>query len=150
MTREERYQIPILTSDGAVGVNVRIVRGSEKKGSVRLTMDSAAYGKVAAELHAEEKGIRGYLASDSRAGADRLQQEQSRVEELLAEPGEETAENEIRVIFSEHLDLTRFELAGGRSENPRDEADRKIQTKELYGMAEKMIQFFREGIAKEG
>lgn len=149
MTREERYQIPILTSDGAVGVNVRIVRGSEKKGSVRLTMDSAAYGKVAAELHAEEKGIRGYLASDSRAGADRLQQEQSRVQELLAEPGKETAENEIRVIFSEHLDLMRFELAGGKGEQPADGAQREIQTKELYTIAEKLIRFFREGITKE-
>ncbi|MGN0336478.1 MAG: DUF6240 domain-containing protein [Lachnospiraceae bacterium] len=149
MAREERYQIPILTSDGAVGVNVRIVRGSEKKGSVRLTMESATYGKVAAELHAEEKGIRGYLASDSRAGADRLRQEQPRVEELLTELGGETAENEIRVIFSEHLDLMRFELAGGKSGQPADEAQREIQTKELYTIAEKLIRFFREGITKE-
>ena len=149
MTREERYQIPILTGDGAMGVNVRIIRGSEKKGSVRLTMDSAAYGKVAAEFHAEEKGIRGYLASDSRAGTDRLQQEQPRVEELLGELTGDEAENEVRVIFSEHLDLVRFELAGGKSGQPADETRREIQTKELYGIAEKLIRFFREGITEE-
>ena len=149
MTREERYQIPILTTDGAMGVNVRIIRGSEKKGSVRLTMDSAAYGKVAAEFHTEEKGIRGYLASDSRAGTDRLQQEQPRVEELLGELTGDEAENEVRVIFSEHLDLVRFELAGGKSGQPADETRREIQTKELYGIAEKLIRFFREGITEE-
>ena len=149
MTREERYQIPILTTDGAMGVNVRIIRGSEKKGSVRLTMDSAAYGKVAAEFHTEEKGIRGYLASDSRAGTDRLQQEQPRVEELLGELTGDEAENEVRVIFSEHLDLVRFELAGGKSGQPADDTRREIQTKELYGIAEKLIRFFREGITKE-
>ena len=50
LAREERYQIPILTSEGVMGVNVRIVRSSEKKGRVRVTMDSAAYGKVASLL----------------------------------------------------------------------------------------------------
>ena len=149
LTREERYQIPVLTSDGVMGVNVRIVRGSEKKGSVRLTMESATYGKVAAELQVEEKGIRGYLASDSRSGADRLQKEQPRIEELLSELTGDTAENEIRVIYSEHLDLVRFELSGGKSEQPQDEAVREVQTKELYRTAEKMILFFREGITTE-
>lgn len=149
LTREERYQIPVLTSDGVMGVNVRIVRGSEKKGSVRLTMESATYGKVAAELQVEEKGIRGYLASDSRSGADRLQKEQPRIEELLGELTGDTAENEIRVIYSEHLDLVRFELSGGKSGQPQDEAVREVQTKELYRTAEKMILFFREGITTE-
>ena len=149
MTKEERYQIPILTGDGAMGINLRIIRGSEKKGSVRITMESAAYGKVAAELHAEEQGIRGYLASDSRTGADRLQREQSFMEELLGELTGDTAENEIRVIYSEHLDLVRIELSGGKSEQPQENAQREVQTKELYGIAEKLIQFFGEGITKE-
>ena len=149
MTKEERYQIPILTHDGAMGVNLRIIRGSEKKGRVRLTLESAVYGKVAAELDVQERGIRGYLASDSRIGVDRLQQEQPRMEELLSELAGDSAENEIRVIFSDHLDLARFELSGGKSEQSRDEAQREIQTKELYGIAEKMIRFFREGITKE-
>ena len=149
MTKEERYQIPVLTSDGAVGVNLKIVRGSEKKGSVRITMESAVYGKVAAELRTEETGIKGYLASDSRTGADRLQQERPRVEELLAGLTGDGAENEIHVIFSEHLDLVRFELSGGKSEQPQENAQREVQTKELYGLAEKMIRFFRESITKE-
>lgn len=148
MTKEERYQIPILTSDGAVGVNVKIVRGKEEKGSVRITMESEAYGKVAAELRAEANGIRGYVASDSRAGADHLKQEQPRMEQLLAELTEEGASNEVRVIYSNHLDLTRFELAGGKNEQPSDENLREIQTKELYGIAEKMIRFFREDVTK--
>lgn len=150
MAKEERYQIPILTSDGAMGMNLRIIRGTEKKGSVRLTMESTVYGKVAVELQVQTRGIKGYMAADSRAGVDQLQKEQPRFLELLGELGGDAAENEVRVIFSEHLDLTRFELAGGRSEQSGDEAERKIQTKALYGMAEKMIRFFREGIAKEG
>lgn len=149
MAREERYQIPVLTSEGAVGVNLKIVRSSEKKGSVRVTMESEVYGKVAAELRVEETGVRGYLASDSRDGADRLQQELPLMEQLFAEQNEKTAQNEIHVIFSPHLDLIRFEQAGGSSEPVQDEALYEIQTKELYGIAEKMIQFFREGITKD-
>lgn len=148
MVKEERYQIPILTSEGAVGVQLRIVRG-EKKGSVRITMADSAYGKVAAEFRAEEKGIRGYLASDSREATDRLQRELPRVEQLLSELTGEDANNEVRAIFSEHLDLVHFELSGKKSEQPENEADRQIQTKELYGIAEKMILFFKEGLTKD-
>lgn len=147
LTKEERYQIPVLTSDGVVGVNLRIIRGSGKKGSVRITMESAAYGKLAAELQAGEEGIRGYMASDSRAGADRLQREQPHVEELLTELAGDSAEVEIHMIFSEHLDLSRFELSGGKSERS-DGTEQEVQTGQLYGIAEKMVQFFREGITK--
>ena len=149
MTKEERYQIPILTSDGAVGVQLRIIRGTEKKGSVRITMDTAAYGKVAAELRAEENGIKGYLASNSRDGRDRLRQELPRVEELLGELTGENAANEVRVLLSQQLDLVNFELTGGDSVKPEGKAQRDVQTKELYGIAEKLICFFREGLTKE-
>lgn len=148
MVKEERYQIPILTSDGAVGVQLQIVRG-EKKGSVRITMADSAYGNVAAEFRAEEQGIRGYLASDSREATDRLQRELPRVEELLHALTGEDAEHDVRVIFSEHLDLVHFELSGKKSREPENEAVRRMQTKELYGIAEKMILFFHEGLTKE-
>lgn len=148
MTREERYQIPVLTSDGAVGINVRIVRGSEKKGSVRITMDSRAYGKVAAQLQTDGRGVRGYFASDSRAGADRLQREQSDLNGLLGI--EDAADDEpIRMIYSAHLDLTHFELSGERSAAETDAADYEWQTKELYGLAEKVVRFLQEGITKD-
>jgi hypothetical protein len=129
MTHEERYQIPVMTSDGVVGVNVKIVRGSEKKGSVRITMDSEAYGRVAAELTGDEEDIRGIVASDSRAGVDRLRQE---LEDLP----------ETQVIFSEHLDLPEFERAAA------SDGDSEVETGELYKIAEKMIRIFREGLAK--
>jgi hypothetical protein len=130
MTREERYQIPIMTSEGVVGVNVKIVRGAEKKGSVRITMDSEGYGKVAAELTQGQEGIQGFVASDSRAGVDRLRRE---LEDLP----------ETQVIFSEHLDLPEFERAVASGEE-----DSGVETKELYKIAEKMVQIFREGLSK--
>ena len=71
------------------------------------------------------------------------------MEELLAGLTGDGAENEIHVIFSEHLDLVRFELSGGKSEQSQEHAQREVQTKELYGLAEKMIRFFRESITKE-
>jgi hypothetical protein len=49
---------------------------------------------------------------------------------------------ETKVIFSEHLDLPEFERADGA------EGDPEVETTELYKIAEKMIQFFREGLAK--
>lgn len=149
LAREERYQIPIMTSEGVTGVNVRIVRSSEKKGRVRVTMDSAAYGKVAAELQATDRGVKGYFASDSRAGADRLQQELPRMNELLADGDPDVDNNEIHAIYSGHLDLVRFELAETPDAGASDAQTVEVETKELYGMAEKVVRFLQEGITKE-
>lgn len=147
LTREERYQIPVITSDGAVGVNVRIVRGSEKKGSVRITMESAAYGKVAAQLQTDRGGVHGYFASDSRAGADRLQREQPDLEALLG-TAEDGSEPQLQMFYSAHLDLVHFELSGGASVPQTDAGEYEVQTKELYGLAEKVVRFLQEGITK--
>lgn len=149
LAREERYQIPVVTRDGAVGVNVKIVRGSEKKGSVRITMECNTYGRVTAELRAEAKGIRGYIASDSRAGADRLTGEQEKIEAMLGELTGEGAENQVQILFSEHVEFVRFELDAVKSEPSADGETQEVQTKMLYGIMEKMIRFFREGITEE-
>lgn len=152
MAKEERYQIPIVTSDGVTGVNVRIVRGSEKKGSLYLTMDSAAYGKVAAELQVTDKGIRGYFASDSRAGADRLQREKARIDELLSaweQRADGSGQTEIHMVYSAHIDLVKFELSAEKSASVPDGEARQVQTKELYGIAENVIRFLQEGLTKE-
>lgn len=150
LATEERYQIPVLTSDGVTGVNVRIVRSSEKKGRVRVTMDSAAYGRVAAELQATDRGIKGYFASDSRAGADRLQRELPRLAQLLASDDTDVDNSDIHAIYSGHLDLVRFELAETPDADGQDAQTYGIQTKELYGIAEKVVVFLQEGITKEG
>ena len=150
LATEERYQIPILTSDGVTGVNVRIVRSSEKKGRVRVTMDSAAYGRVAAELQATERGAKGYFASDSRAGADRLQRELPRMAQLLASDDTDVDNSDIHAIYSGHLDLVKFELAETPDADGQDAQAYEIQTKELYGIAEKVVVFLQEGITKEG
>ena len=71
------------------------------------------------------------------------------MEELLSEMTGEDAENEIHMIFSNHLDPVHFELSAGKSEQSQDGAGREVQTKKLYEVAEKLVQFFREGITKE-
>ena len=148
MTKEERYQIPVMTRDGAVGVNVKIVRGPEKKGSVRITMECETYGRVAAELHAQERGISGYIASDSRAGVDALTRGQDRLASMLGELVGEASENRIQILYSEHVEFVQFELGAIKSGQGPDaeEGAREVQTKTLYGIAEKMVCFFREGL----
>lgn len=148
LAREERYQIPILTSDGVTGINVRIVRSSEKKGRVRVTMDSESYGRVAAELQSTDRGVKGYFASDSRAGADRLQQELPRMAQLLAADDTDVDNYEIHAVYSGHLDLAGFELADVPDAGEPDAQTREIQTSELYDIAEKVVRFLQEGITK--
>ncbi len=138
MAREERYLVPVLTKDGAVGISLRVVRGKGRKGGVRVTMDSRRYSKVAAELHADADGrISGYIASDSRAGADLLG---SGIAGFFAEG------DDVRAVYSAHLDFLQFE-SGGDGEDAGDSDG--VQTAELYGLAEKIVRFLSDGITKE-
>ncbi len=139
LAREERYQIPLITGDTLTGVNVRIIRSDEKKGRVRITMDSDAYGKVAGELQTTEDGIKGYFACDSRAGADQLEQQMDRLCELLTEDGQAVDNEHIPVIYSGHLDLVHFELAEASADLGARGSG--MLTSQLYGLAEKVILF---------
>ena len=68
---------------------------------------------------------------------------------MLGELTGEGAENQVQILFSEHVEFVRFELDAVKSEPSAEKETQEVQTKMLYGIMEKMIRFFREGITKE-
>ena len=147
MAGEEHYAIPILTSDGAGMVHVKIVRGKETKGTVGITMESDTLGKVAAKLQAKEKGIDGFVAAESRGAMDRLQAGSEQLQRLLQDfAAENGLGGDVHVPFvqGEHLGLSEFAPMRDRSEDADTKETYQVQTKVLYGIAEKMVTFLRD------
>lgn len=140
MASTECFSMPIVVDGEVTNVTMKIVRNKEQKGLVNITLDSASFGKIAAELRAMHKGYSGYMVSDSRKTMDLLKSKEDEITQALQEV--EEGPLNMSYISSRELDLNSF-AAKGDSEEPESEELREVQTKTLYGMAEAFIRVIR-------
>ncbi len=138
IAKEENYAIPVLVGDEVTNVSLKIVRGKEKKGMVDILFSTDITGKIAAQLRATEDGIRGYVVSDTQTGREWLEAHAPELEKELQTTEHPTVQ--LDFVTSEELDLNRFGK-NDRSEDTTQQttADRQVQTKELYHMAEAFL-----------
>lgn len=151
MANEEHYAIPILTSDGAGMVHVKIVRGKETKGMVGITMESDTLGKVAAKLQAKESGIQGFVAAETPGGVRTLQNYGAELAELLSQAAAEAGIGDridVPILQGSNLGLSEFAPMKEQSESDPKTASYEIQTRRLYKIAEKMVTFLKDALEK--
>lgn len=141
MASTECFSMPIVVDGEVTNVTMKIVRNKEQKGLVNITLDSASFGKIAAEFRAKQKGFSGYAATDSRQTIDLLKSKEDEIAQALQEIGEGPLD--MNFIMSSGLDLNSFAAKSGESEEPESEELREVQTKTLYGMAEVFIRVIR-------
>lgn len=141
MASSECFSMPIVVDGQVTNVTMKIVRHKEQKGLVNITMDTARFGKIAAELRAKELGFGGYIATSNRQTRDLLKSMEGEIAQALQEVGEGPLD--LNYILSSGLDLNYFEEKSGVSEEPESEELREVQTKTLYGMAEVFIRVFK-------
>lgn len=139
MSKEENYAIPVLVADELTNVQLKIVRGTEKRGRVDVLFDSQELGKVAARFQVQGEKVKGYIASDSLKTIEFLKKQQNTLQEELSMGG--ALSPNLDIIQSEGLDLARFSLEdngyGDISGQSQDEY--RVQTTALYGMAKVFI-----------
>lgn len=139
MAKEENYAIPVLVADEYTNIQLKIVRGTEKRGGLDVIFDSPSLGKVAARFQVQGEKVKGYIASDSMETIDKLQEQQEQLSQRLSMEG--TLETNLDIIYSDNLELTQFALAdktyGDVSNQPKEEYE--VQTRTLYGMAKEFI-----------
>ncbi len=146
MASSECFSMPIVVDGEVTNVTLKIVRGKEQKGLVNITLETRRFGKIAAELKAKQKGISGYIASDSKKTRDYLQS----MEEEIAKALQPEGAAELHFVMSDRLDLNHFAAQSGRNEKPSEEMPlpseemREVQTKTLYGMAEGFIRILHQ------
>lgn len=139
MAKEENYAIPVLVADEYTNIQLKIVRGTEKRGRLDVVFDSPKLGKVAARFQVQGEKVKGYIASDSTDTINKLKDQKDMLQEQLSMEG--TLSSNLDMIQSESLDINQFTLDnrtyGDISRQPQEEYE--VQTKTLYGMAKEFI-----------
>lgn len=146
LAREEQYAVPVQTGDGIIGVSLKIVRGTDRKGIVDVMLESELHGKIAATFQAKEQGIKGLVATDHPETKELLEEQG---DWLAGNLGEEEEAN-LHYAYISDLDLSQFSMGvfGVEADSPadlaRDTEDYQVQTARLYRIAERFIQQLRE------
>lgn len=139
MAKEENYAIPVLVADEYTNIQLKIVRGTEKRGGLDVIFDSPKLGKVVARFQVQGEKAKGYIASDSQETVEKLKEQQDILQEALGMDG--MLQANFDMIHSENLDLASISMDnrnyGDISEQPQEEYE--VQTKTLYGMAKVFI-----------
>ncbi len=154
--KEENYAIPVLVNGEVTNVELKIVRGTKKKGMVDIMMDINRMGKVAAKFEAKENGISGLIASDQKDTREFLAEHLGIFSETIQEQDGESVD--LSCAFVQNLDLDRFsssvektetgfQLEASQEEKTQEKSsgeDYEIQTSRLYHMAESFIRVIKE------
>lgn len=73
MAKNNRYQVPVETSDGVKVMNLTIQHNEEKRGSVDISIDGGKLGQINASIKVGEGVLAGYVISSTSEGNYGLQ-----------------------------------------------------------------------------
>lgn len=158
--KEENYAIPVIVNGQTTNVELKIVRGTKKKGMVDVLMDIDRMGKVAAKFQAKEDGISGLIATDDEATRNLLADHMGLLASTIQENGAEAVD--VRCAVVSDLDLDRFaqenetvshgmgnltdstQTEDSTTDDANNEDTYEIQTSRLYHIAESFIRVMKE------
>ncbi len=135
MSREETYAIPVLIGDEMTNVQLKIVRGREKRGMVDILLSHQRLGKLEAHIQVTENRTEGFLVSDRQETLDQLREQQETLQEQLK------FSEEWQVRLDYHCQNTEMGAAGFGGGQGQEEAgpDYEVQTSRLYGAAKSFM-----------
>ncbi len=124
MARSKHYNIPVETEDGVSNVSLRIVSSEDDKGTATVFTDDTRYGRISAKLMLKDGSVKGYIACDSRAGAD-----------MLRAKSDELENKSIDILYSRDVNDMAYGLNGNGSIG-------RAELETLFDEASKLIKFF--------
>lgn len=135
MSREETYAIPVMIGDEMTNVQLKIVRGREKRGMVDILLTHQRLGKLEAHIQVTENRTEGLLVSDRQETLEQLKSQQ----EGLMEQLKFSDEWQVRLdYYRQDKDMGAKAFPGGQ--NPKESgADYEVQTSRLYGAAKSFM-----------
>lgn len=139
MSQEEHYAIPVLIADEMTNVQLKIVRGREKRGMVDVFFEHARLGKVASRIQVTESRTEVFVTAQQQ---DTLDQLKEREEELARQMQPEEGQH-LRFDFvrQETVSSAVFDRQTGEAGQPEKESDAyKVQTRQLYQMARAFLE----------
>ena len=145
MAKQENYIVPVETSDGSVtGVNLRIVRGEDKKGFVDIFMEDSLNGRIAATFEVKENGVSGTIITSEDSTRVLLEKNISAFAENIGNA--ENGPADLRVVCMQDISAENF-ITGGNSKKTAEQKaldgnenkSYNVQTSRLYNIAEQFI-----------
>ncbi|WP_455720525.1 DUF6240 domain-containing protein [Agathobacter sp.] len=147
MAKQENYIVPVETADGVTGVNLRIVRGEDKKGMVDIFFQGRLSGKVAASFEAKANGVSGVIAVSDEQTRSLLADNIGLLADSINENGDEPVD--IRVAYVPDISaeqfVTEYAAGSGIGNNNLENISMAqsgtgtVQTTRLYHIAEQLI-----------
>ncbi len=135
LAAKEFYQIPVETQNGITGINLTIIRGTGSTGKVTVSLQSEALGRVKGDISLKDKLLNGYIASDSRRGAELLQENLPSVKEMLKE--ENITVKQLGVCYDR---LVKDTYTYQKQEGEEQQASRNSETERLlYRIARGLV-----------
>lgn len=145
MAKQENYIVPVETSDGSVtGVNLRIVRGEDKKGFVDIFMEDSLNGRIAATFEVKENGVSGTIITSEDSTRVLLEKNISAFAENIGNA--ENGPADLRVVCMQDISAENF-ITGNNSKKTAEQKaldgnenkSYNVQTSRLYNIAEQFI-----------
>lgn len=129
MAKQENYIVPVETADGVTGVNLRIVRGEDKKGMVDIFFQGRLSGKVAASFEAKANGVSGVIAVSDEQTRSLLADNIGLLADSINENGDEPVD--IRVAYVPDISAEQFvtEYAAGSGIGKNDIVNNTVNDK---------------------
>lgn len=74
MAKNDRYQVPVQTSEGVKVMNLTIQHSEANRGSIEISMEGGSFGTISANIKVGEEGrLAGYMVSSTSEGNYSLQ-----------------------------------------------------------------------------
>ena len=135
LSKKEFYQIPIETGSGITSMNLTIIRGSGSVGKVTVSLATETLGRVKADISLKDRMLNGYIASDSRRGAELLRSNLQGMREMLNE--EDITVKQLEVCYDR---LTKDSYTYQNQETDRTDNARNTETERLlYRIARSIV-----------
>lgn len=129
--KQEEYQIPVQIGEEITAVRLRIIKGGEETGKVKVTMDTEKYGLAEAEFKVSGNTLEGFIAVSKEGTLEELKKLESKMKEALESSGLEISA--FRFTQSSRIDTNSFM----KEENT---GDTEVSSVQLYGTAKAFLQ----------
>ena len=150
MAKEENYEVPVRIDGEMTSINLKIIHGQSENGKVMLSMETAVYGKAAAQftvsVHASgEYHLTGYVACENKEASEMLEKTGDGLKKALEQ-------SDIKIIslsfvYNSGLDLTAVSRAAiqAKEELDGENGKQEISTRKLYDAAKIFIAYIQKG-----
>ena len=133
--RQEDYQIPVQIGEEMTSIRLRVIRGAEDTGKVKVTMHTEKYGIAGAEFKVNGNTLEGFIAVNKEEALVDLKEVETRMREALQSSDMEISA--FHLVQSDRIDTNAF---------MKEEAAEttQVSSAQLYQTAKAFLQAIKE------